>query len=168
MDFQKLFEEEKTNFGKKVATIANLLNLNQSQLGQRCGINRTEINRLINGNKNLEFKTIIKVANGIPTLTKCLFDYTHNFTLDMLIRKRNLLTRINEEKRFLGQRLADLRKHKNLIQLDIDLESGIWNSDISRIENALSNSKQYSLFRLALALGVTTYDLFDYDGKMPK
>ena len=166
MDFQKLFEEEKTNFGKKVAAIANLLNLNQSQLGEKCGINRTEINRLINGNKNLEFKTIIKVANGIPTLTKYLFDYTHDFTLDKVIRKRNLLTRTNEERRFLGQRLADLRKHKNLIQLDIDLESGIWDSDISRIENALSNSKHYSLFRLATVLKIKTYDLFDYDGKI--
>jgi transcriptional regulator with XRE-family HTH domain len=167
MNFQELFEEEKINFGKKIASIANSLSLNQGQLGVRCAINRTEINRIINGKKNLEFETIIKMANGISILTKYLFDYDNQFTLDLVLRKRDLIARTAEEKHLLGQRLLRLRKHKSLIQLDLDLESGIWDSNISRIENALSNAKHFSLFRLAMALGISTYDLFNYEGGMP-
>lgn len=155
MSFQKLFEGEKSNFGKLSETIADILKLNQGQLGERCRIHRTEVNRILNGKKNLELETIIKVANGIPILTKYLFDYTNKFTLDLIARKRSLSNRTKEEKSLLGQRLIKLRKHRKLIQLDIDIEAGIWESDISRIENAISNAKHYSLFRLASVLEIT-------------
>lgn len=51
--------------------------------------------------------------------------------------------------------------------MDIDVASGLPDSDVSRMENAIGNFKFFSIFRVAQALQVTADELFDYDGEMP-
>lgn len=58
-----------------------------------------------------------------------------------------------------GVRLKTLRKAKGLSQLDLEIESGINRTEISRIENAQRNIEFYTIVRLAKALGVTPKDL---------
>jgi HTH-type transcriptional regulator, competence development regulator len=59
-----------------------------------------------------------------------------------------------------GKRLRQLRKKKGISQLDLEIQSGINRTEISRIENGLKNIEFMTMVRLAEALGEELYDLF--------
>lgn len=59
-----------------------------------------------------------------------------------------------------GKRLQAIRKAKGLSQLDLEIESGINRTEISRIENAQRNVEFYTLVKLATALDVDIKDFF--------
>lgn len=67
-----------------------------------------------------------------------------------------------------GQRMREIRKHKNLTILDLEATTGIDNGKISKIERGLINVEFYTIARIADALGVEIMDLFNYDGPLPK
>lgn len=67
----------------------------------------------------------------------------------------------------LGKRLRQLRKHRGLTLLDLEVLCGINDSDISRYENGKEKIELFSLYRLAKALKVTLNSLTDYDGELP-
>ncbi|MCF0055086.1 helix-turn-helix domain-containing protein [Dyadobacter sp. CY356] len=71
-----------------------------------------------------------------------------------------------EELEKLGKRIKQLRKFRNLTQVDLEILSGINNGDISRIEHG-KNIALTSLFKLAYALKIKTKEFFDYDGPLP-
>lgn len=60
-----------------------------------------------------------------------------------------------------GNRLKHLRSKKGLSQLDLELQSGISRTEISRIENGLKNIEFMTIVRLAEALDIRISDLFD-------
>lgn len=68
--------------------------------------------------------------------------------------------RYSDELIKLGKRLRQLRKEKELTQLDLEVRSGIDNGDISRIENGQKNIEFHSIVKLAEALEVELYQLF--------
>ena len=59
-----------------------------------------------------------------------------------------------------GARLKALRKRKGLSQLDLEIESGINRTEISRIENAQKNIEFRTLVKLAEALKIDLKELF--------
>lgn len=65
-----------------------------------------------------------------------------------------------EIKKF-GKRVRQLRKDNNLTQIDLELLCGINNGDISRIENGQTNIEFFSIVKLAEALKVELYELFE-------
>jgi len=67
----------------------------------------------------------------------------------------------------LGSRIKQLRKHRKLLLLDLELLSGVNDSDISRYERGKENIEFHTIFKLASALQVSTKDLFDYYGPLP-
>ena len=67
----------------------------------------------------------------------------------------------------LGSRMKQLRKHRKLTLLDLEILSGINDSDISRYERGLENIEFYTIYKLAMALEVNVYHLTDYEGKLP-
>jgi transcriptional regulator with XRE-family HTH domain len=68
--------------------------------------------------------------------------------------------RYRAELKALGKRIKDIRKEKNLIQLDLEVKSGISRTDVSKIENGLKNIEFLTIVKLAEALNVEVYDLF--------
>lgn len=64
------------------------------------------------------------------------------------------------EKVKFGRRLKELRKRKNLTQIDLEVKCGIDNGDISRIENGQSNIELYTICKLAAALEINVVDFF--------
>lgn len=64
-----------------------------------------------------------------------------------------------KELKAFGKKLKAIRKSKGLSQLDLEVESGINRTEISRIENGERNLEFYTIVRLAYALGVTPRDL---------
>lgn len=59
-----------------------------------------------------------------------------------------------------GKRLRQLRKEKNLTQLDLELICRINNGDISRIENGQTNIEFFTIVKLAKALEIEIGDFF--------
>jgi len=72
-----------------------------------------------------------------------------------------------EEKRYqieiksFGKRLKQIRESKNLLQLDLELSSGINRTEISRIENGQKNIEFFTIVKLAEVLGVQIRDFFE-------
>ncbi len=67
-----------------------------------------------------------------------------------------------------GQRMREIRKHKNLTLQNLEAATGMHNSKISKIENGQTNVEFNTIARMAEALGVEIMDLFNYDGPLPK
>ena len=61
---------------------------------------------------------------------------------------------------YIGKRLRQLREEKGLSQLDLEIESDINRTEISRIENGLKNIEFATIVKLAIALKVELLDLF--------
>lgn len=59
-----------------------------------------------------------------------------------------------------GKRLRDIREHKEMSQLDLEVESGINRTEISRIETGKKNIELITLFKLASALKVSPAEFF--------
>ena len=59
-----------------------------------------------------------------------------------------------------GRRLKQLRLAKGMSQLDLEVESGLNRTEISKIENGLKNIEFYTIVRLAISLKIEVTELF--------
>lgn len=64
------------------------------------------------------------------------------------------------ELRSIGKRIQKIRKEKGMVQLDIEIKSGISRADISKIEHGKKNVEIVTLIKIAEALDVSTGSLF--------
>ena len=67
----------------------------------------------------------------------------------------------------LGMRIKIIRTHRKLRLLDLEVLSGINDSDISRYERGKENIEFLTIYKLAKALEVEVYVLTDYHGPLP-
>lgn len=58
-------------------------------------------------------------------------------------------------------KLKSLRRKRGFSQLDLEIQSGINRTEISKIENGLKNIEFLTIVRLAVALEVEISDFFD-------
>lgn len=68
--------------------------------------------------------------------------------------------RYKTEIKAFGKRLKLIRQKKGMTQLDLEVESGISRTEISRIENGLKNIEFYTIVKLAIALEMSLIDFF--------
>jgi len=59
-----------------------------------------------------------------------------------------------------GERLKELRLKEGITQLDLEIQSGISRTEISRIENGLKNIEFFTIVKLAEALQINLVDFF--------
>ncbi len=67
----------------------------------------------------------------------------------------------------LGERIRKIRKSRKMTLVDLQLASGIHDTDLSRIERGLDNIEFHTIFKIAQGLRVQTKDLLNYDGPLP-
>ena len=60
-----------------------------------------------------------------------------------------------------GTKLKSLRRKRGFSQLDLEIQSGINRTEISKIENGLKNIEFMTIIRLAVALEVEISDFFE-------
>ncbi len=72
------YEIELREFGKKLQSQRRKLNYTQLDLEVHSGIDRAEISKIENGKKNIEFATIIKLAEALKIPTYLLFQHEKN------------------------------------------------------------------------------------------
>jgi len=68
--------------------------------------------------------------------------------------------RYQEELIAFGNRLKAIRLKKGLSQLDLEIESGINRTEISKIENGIKNIEFVTIIRLADALNIGVIEFF--------
>jgi len=68
--------------------------------------------------------------------------------------------RYNIEIAAFGKRLKQLRIKKGITQLDLEVQSGISRTEISKMENGLKNIEFFTMVKLAEALEVKMRDFF--------
>lgn len=73
MEAEQRYDAEIEAFGKRLRNIREAKKLSQLDLEVKSGINRTEISRIENGQKNIEFFTIVKLATALEVELKELF-----------------------------------------------------------------------------------------------
>ena len=71
MDDRYTYELEK--LGKQIRKLRKQMNLTQVDLEVRCGVDNGDISRIENGRKNLEFLTIVKLAEALGVELNELF-----------------------------------------------------------------------------------------------
>ncbi|SIO53553.1 helix-turn-helix domain-containing protein [Chitinophaga niabensis] len=64
---------ELINFGNNVRTKRTALGMTQDDLSFHTNIERSEISRIENGKRNIEFETIVRLAEALGTSTSELF-----------------------------------------------------------------------------------------------
>ena len=62
---ERRYKSELKTLGRRIKTIRTQKKLIQLDLEVRCGVSRTEISKIENGLKNLEFITIVKLAEAL-------------------------------------------------------------------------------------------------------
>jgi transcriptional regulator with XRE-family HTH domain len=62
-----------------------------------------------------------------------------------------------------GQRLRQIRKQRNMSQTDLEVASGIYVAEISKMENGLQNLEFYTLSRLAFVFKVDILEFFKFE-----
>lgn len=67
----------------------------------------------------------------------------------------------------LGERIKQLRKHRQLTLLELETLSGINDSDLSRYEQGKENIQFLTIFKIAEALGVEVRVFMDYESPLP-
>ncbi|HMR56889.1 MAG TPA: helix-turn-helix transcriptional regulator [Cyclobacteriaceae bacterium] len=60
--FEKRYNQEIVQFGERLRNIRKQKKMTQLDVEIGSGINRTEISRIENGQKNIEFITLVKLA----------------------------------------------------------------------------------------------------------
>lgn len=73
MAVEKRYNLEIGKFGKRLRKIREQKNLTQLTLELESGLNRTEISRIENGQRNIEFITIVRLAEGLGISLNELF-----------------------------------------------------------------------------------------------
>jgi len=62
---EKQFQKKLKAFGSRLKTLRKAKGLSQLDIEIECGINRTEISRIENGQKNIELYTVFKLAKAL-------------------------------------------------------------------------------------------------------
>ena len=73
-----------------------------------------------------------------------------------------------DELQNLGKRIKQIRKFRKLRLLDLEMLSGINDSDLSRYEQGKENIEYHTIYRLAKALEIDVKVLTDYGGPLPE
>lgn len=68
--------------------------------------------------------------------------------------------RYQSEIKAFGERLRQLREERGLSQLDLEIQSGINRTEISRIENGQKNIEFMTIVRIAASLNVEVKEFF--------
>jgi transcriptional regulator with XRE-family HTH domain len=170
MTIEQKYQAEIKLFGNQIREIKKAKNLTQKQLKALCGIRQSQISLLEKAtqNPNPAFDTLVKLAYGFKTHIASLFAYSPK-QAQLPFRKRysSIEDRTQAEKKEFGKRVEELCEHRKLNQYELAILAKIDAADLSRHINGQGNIEFYNVLKLALALEVRMFDLFDYNGSLP-
>lgn len=125
--------------------------------------NKSSIVSRLEKGVNVQFKTIVRLAIVFKIRLIVLFDFNDRSPIIEFESTLSLEARIKEELLKVGKKIQDIRKHKNLLQLDLDIALNIDRANLSHYENGEEPLEFDTIAQIAFGLGVEVWELFDYN-----
>jgi transcriptional regulator with XRE-family HTH domain len=69
----------------------------------------------------------------------------------------------DEQLKKFGKRLHQIRKQRNLTQLDLEVETGIYEAEIIKMENGMQNIEFFTLSKLAFTFKIEIQEFFKFE-----
>lgn len=170
MSAENIYKNEIKLFCKHINKIRIAKGLTQKKLNLASGITQSQISLLENPDSrpNPEFETLVKLAWGFKIEMAFLYKYLNPTEPPVIEKKfKTIQQRTKLEKQMFGLRVEELYKHRKLKQDEFAILAKIDAADISRYVNGDSNIEFFNLVKIASALEVSLFMLFDYDGPLP-
>jgi transcriptional regulator with XRE-family HTH domain len=170
MSTETQYKSEIALFCEHIKSLRKARDLTQNQLKVFSGITQSQISLLEKpgSNPNPEFDTLVKLSTGLKSELKFLFSYKSKSLIPVLKRKfKTVESRAIFEKTKFGSRIESLCDHRGLLQEELAILSKIDAADLSRYINGEGNIEFFSILKIAIALEVKLFTLFDYDGPLP-
>jgi transcriptional regulator with XRE-family HTH domain len=167
MKILESFSDESRTFGERIKTLRSDNQMTQGKFRAVTTLTQSQISLIETGKSNFTFETIVKLAIGLQVEIAYLFDYENNN--GTVIKKVSLAfdKRLRSEKIKFGTRIMKLCSHRKQKQDELAILANIDPGDLSRYINGDKNIEFYTIYRIALALEVLLFDLFDYNGPLP-
>ena len=167
MTIDERLKTEQILLGQRITQLMEAQQLTQKKLAEKSGLEVRTIRRIEKGEANSEFRTLVKLSDGLKVPIAAIFDYAGEINLTSLIENLNSDERLLQETKKVGQRILALCKHRGIDQEELGVLSNIANSDISLYINGQENLVLLTLLKISIALEVAITELFNYDGALP-
>ncbi len=125
--------------------------------------NKSSIVSRLEKGVNIQFKTIVRLARIFKIRLIVLFDFNNKFPIIQFEDTLSLDDRIKEELLKIGKKIQEIRKRKNLLQLDLDIALNIDRANLSHYENGEESLEFDTIAQIAFGLGVEIWELFHYN-----
>lgn len=164
----KTFEETLQILGINIVSARKSKNYSQVALSEICELSQPHISIIEAGKSDIELKTLVKLA---ITFDMELLEILSNQEPVHMLKVKYLIPQIEErlgyEKIKIGERIAELKNHRDLDQEELGILSNIENSHISEYLNGLKNLTLSTIFNISAGLEVSMYEPFNYGGSLP-
>jgi hypothetical protein len=124
---------------------------------------RSSLISRLEGGVNVEFRTIVKLAQTLKIEVKAIFYFNGKYPVNYFKDTKTLEERVCDELKKLGARIRELRNMKNMDQFGVTEGGLLSDAKLSRYENGLENLEFDTIASIALGLGVDILELFYYD-----
>jgi transcriptional regulator with XRE-family HTH domain len=162
MGVENRFAAEKIRFGTKCKTIRKDRKIIQSKMKHLCNLAASRVSEIEHGKNNVEFETLYKLRVGLKLEIADLFNTAALIPLEKLV-----INDLTEEKLKFSNRLTELLNHRAVNQRDLSILIMMGEGEISDFIKGKHNIVLFSLVKIAEALKVEVFDLFDYNGPLP-
>lgn len=170
MSIESLYKTEITLFREHVKSLRKAKGLTQNQLRDVSGITQSQISVLekTGVSPNPSFDTLVRLSHGFKIEMKFLFLYKTKEPIPAIKKTFKTTNERSEiERGKFGIRIEKICLHRNLIQEELAVLAKIDPSDLSRYISGEVNIEFFSILKIATALEIKIFDLFDYNGLMP-
>ena len=154
-------------FGKSIKKMRNDLSLKQKDLRIRSNLTQSQISLIENGKSNFTLETILKIAVSFEIETCFLFNSFKDSERKFKKIAIPFESRFEEERKKLGYRILQLSKHRKQKQDELSVLANIDAGDINNYIKGEENIEIFTLYRIAKALEISLFSLFDYNGILP-
>ena len=167
MNSSEDFSNQIDLFGKSIKKLRSVLKLKQRDLRNRSKLTQSQISIIENGKGNFTLETILKVSSAFAIETCYFFNCKDNTERQFKKINTSFELRFEQERKKLGIRILQLCKHREQKQDELAILANIDAGDINNYIKGEENIEFYTLIKIATALEVDMFCLFDYDGKLP-
>jgi transcriptional regulator with XRE-family HTH domain len=164
MGYEEKFVSEKLALGLKCREIRKRKKILQRQMWGIAQLREPHLSGIEHGKINIEFETLYKLKIALKVEIAELF--TDRKTVDISSEKF-IDSGLAAEKIKFSQRLTQLLGHRKMNQNSLSVLVEIGEGAISMYVNGTHNIELLTMVKIAMALKVEVYDLFDYGGSLP-
>jgi transcriptional regulator with XRE-family HTH domain len=167
MGFEAKFESNRIALGLKCRSIRRSRKISQSQMMALSNIGESRVSNIERGKSNIEFETLYKLKAGLKVEIAELLNFVKE-GLPLAPSEKFADNGLENEKNKFSKRLAQLLDHRSVNQRDLSIMIKMGEGEVSNFVNGMHNMEFLTIVKIAEALKVEVFTLFDYGGTLPE